>query len=699
MPTPQDLELQMFLGGVWTAVPLYSGRAAKITRGQDPGSQWPRPTKVEVEINNDSLDYDPSRPESPLYGIAGRNTRTRVMMGVNPRTWTEATSWRPERTIEHQPGANRGRSSTLLTAEGLLRRVGTWTEPLRSPLYRTNVARTATLIGYWPLEDDRNAQTLTNTTTGPAATFSGVTLADDEGPLGGGTVVRLSDTSVIAGKFLPASTTAGWQVSFSMRLAAVPSGGTHRELLSWATSNGYRWTWSTNDSTFKFMVIDSDGTTMYDSGAVTFGSSPTEWTNFRAKCSVSGGTVTVDLWWYAQSDEFLWTFGGGTTFSGTLGALTSWRVVGNTAVEDGWVGHVFGVTTIVDDLLTGPNLAAFNGYLGETAWARFARLTFQAGLTRYAIGGSAETQPMGPQRPDTLINLLKQCVDTDDCMIYDEVSDIALTIRTRRTMLSQTPALELTYGVDVAGYDKLIDDLDTTNVVTIKNLDGGEVTVTLAAGPMSVLPPPDGVGEYRGGSDLDINAAETGDQLEQIALWRLSKGTLDRPRYASVTVDLLANPEHEVACQGLRLGDLITIDGIEPYQVRLLVLGIEETVGAITRTFTFATAPYEPYDAGKYDDTAFRYDVRNSTTGTSRDATQTAWTFTAATISDLWSTTAEPYDLVVAGERITVSVMNAATGTGPYSQTATVARSVNGVVKTHAVGEPVHIATPGRYAL
>jgi hypothetical protein len=692
MPTPQDLDVQMFLGGVWTSVPTYSARPAVIQRGQDPGGAWPRPTKATVEINNDTLSYDPSNPESVLYGVAGRNTRTRFRMGTAVRTWAEATSWTPARTVEHQPGANRGRSATTLVAEGVLRRISTWTDPLRSPMYRLISSRDRR-IGHWSLEDDREANTLANSTTGPAGAYSSLTLDEAESPQGAASAVKMATDTLITGRFVAASDTAGWQVSFSLKLAAVPVGGTYVGIINWTTSNGYRWYWSINDTSYRFDVDDATGTSLF-STAVGFGSPPTEWTTFRAKCSASGGTVTADLYWYQQNDELLWGFGA-PTFAGTIGALTQFRVVGNAALSNGWMSHIYGMTTILDEILGSDTLESFNGFLGERARTRFLRLCAESGITRYSYGVAEQTQQMGAQKPDTLINLLEEIVRTDDMMIYDEPGDIAVTARPRRDMIGQTPILTLTYGVDLAGYDKIIDDLNTSNVVTIKNRSGSEYTTALTTGSMSTQPPPAGVGTYV--STTDVNVADTGDQLEQIANWRLIKGTLDRPRFASVTVDLLKSPGLETACQNTRPGDLIQVNDLEPYPVRLLVVGITETIGAITRTFDFATEPYEPYDAGRYSDAAFRYDVRASTLAVARDTVQTAWTFTAATRNDLWSTTATPYDLVVTGEQIRVTAMSAAAGVGPFTQTATVARSINGITKAHLIGEPVHIATPGRY--
>src|SRR4051812_11986614 len=103
--SPQAVTLDLFIDGVWTAVPLYSAAGSVVTRGMDPGGTWPAPSSITTEINNDSLNYDPSRPESPLYGKAGRNTRARMRINGTTRLWAEASVWRPERTVEHVSGA------------------------------------------------------------------------------------------------------------------------------------------------------------------------------------------------------------------------------------------------------------------------------------------------------------------------------------------------------------------------------------------------------------------------------------------------------------------------------------------------------------------------------------------------------------------------------------------------------------------
>jgi hypothetical protein len=165
-----------------------------------------------------------------------------------------------------------------------------------------------------------------------------------------------------------------------------------------------------------------------------------------------------------------------------------------------------------------------------------------------------------------------------------------------------------------------------------------------------------------------------------------------------VTIDLGAKPSLITAVEAVDVGSVITITGFREYTIRLYVLGWTETIGTHTRTITFTCAPDQQFVVGEYDAGTSRYDLRTATLSGAWTSTQAAGTF-QMTADESWSTTSEPYDLMIAGEQITVTNMNARTGTGPYFQSANVTRSVNGIVKALTSGAEVHIATPGRWAL
>jgi hypothetical protein len=54
-----------------------------------------------------------------------------------------------------------------------------------------------------------------------------------------------------------------------------------------------------------------------------------------------------------------------------------------------------------------------------------------------------------------------------------------------------------------------------------------------------------------------------------------------------------------------------------------------------------------------------------------------------------------PFDILIGGERMTVTAITGTT----LSQTMTVTRSINGVVKTHLTGAPVALFRPSVIAL
>lgn len=695
--TSQTANLELFLSGVWTTVPLYASAGCTVTRGMDAGAQWPSPSRIECEINNDSLNYDPSRATATLYGIAGRNTRARITLNTLQRLWAEASEYKPDRTVEHQPGTGRGRSWVKLTAEGVLRRLGSWEEPLRSPMYRT-ISKRTTSVGHWSLEDDKDAVRVANSLgTGQTATIKGgAVLGESEGPDGAGTTAKITAGSTISGRFAAASATAGWQVGFSFKMPAVPASATYGALLRWNTSNLNMWLVEVNNTTYRFSVTAYDGTVLWSSTSL-FGSGvePNVWVTFRMRAVQSGGNVDVQPSWYAQGTAT--SFGITDLFAGGVGALRSFAQVGDTVMTGTWFSHIFGVTTVADSLTGATAQKVFNGYRGEQAGVRFNRVLAEQGINRYNIGTSTTSQPMGPQRPDTLIALLKEIRDTEDAIIVDERFDIGLTMTMRRDLYVRPVKLALTYPTNVMPpFAKIIGDRDTRNRVTAKNRDGAEVTAELLSGPMSVQPPPAGVGEAKG--SVDVNVADEIEQLDDIASWHRAKGTLERPRYDQVSIDLLANPGLLATAELVREGDMISVTGFEPDPIYLLVTGFVDTTGLVERTITFKTEPYEPYMVGIYDNAAFRWDAGYSTLAAGASNVATSFSLTTPEKNDVWSTT-PGYQLMVGGERVTVTAMTAAAGTGPYTQTATVTRSVNGVVKAQLINTAVRLADGKRWGL
>lgn len=690
------LEVQLFVDSVWTTFKGLSETGWKVQIGPDVES-GSRPSKIEYRFDNDTPGLDPYDPTSPLYGKISLNSRLRLRIGGSSVTWAEASDWQPDAT-EEWVSATRGLAWTDIVAEGLLRRIGRWTDPLESPM-RRQITSYSLLNGYWPMEDPSTAANLTQLVPpNLPGTFSGtVTLAGDAGA-GGSDKTLTIGTGAILGGYFKTQNVNGYQIVMHGKLAAVPSTATNLPYWSWTDSAGRRWTWGVTNTTFNFDVVDSAGTSLVASSAL-HGIAANQWLRMRMKITVSGGTVTYEPAWYAQ--DALSVVGITGTFASTVaGQPKSWSVVGNAWTNQAAFGHLFATSdTALDLVVSYDAIASFNGYLNETAGHRWLRLLSEQGFARYMDGASADTVPMGRQKPGVLLDLLEECVRTEGGIMFDEPLDIALTMRTRATLTNRTPALALTKSTHVVSpLRRRIDDVGVINSVTVNNADGSSASVEKASGPKSVLPPPAGVGRYK--ASVDVNVADV-TSLTDRASWEVNKGTIDRPRYDQVTVDLLKSPSLSGTVTALRPGDWLSIAGAEPDTLMFRIISWQRTGGAVKDTVVFNCLPADVYRVGLYDTAANLASSLTTTLNAGYTTTATTLVLTTADPLDVWST-AGGYDLLIAGERIGVPAagMGAPSGAGPYLQTITGAvRSKNGVVKAQLAGASVSVWPALRYGL
>lgn len=683
--TFQNSVLQLNLSGVWTSVPLLNEAGVKIVRGHDPYGTWPRPTQIDCRINNDSLNYDPSRPASLIYGVAGRNSKVRMLGGSGgTRVWGEATEWIPDRTPEHVPGTLRGLAWVDLTAYGLLNRLQSWQDPIRSAMY-TTISTRPTCIGHWSMEDDRDAQQA-DASVGAAALTRGIAFGEDDKPKGAKSAARVSATSFLNARFLPASTTAGWQIACTFKLAALPPSATYVGIFSWRCANGNQWYWEANNNSYQYRVTDHTGAALY-TGSTLWGSGaePNQWVTVRLKASQVGGNVQLEPAWYAQDGGAI--YGITDTFAGSVSGLQQWFQFGSTGMDQALISHLFAVTGLTDNLLSATAVASFQGYDGELAGNRFFRIMAQYGLPAYMIGAATDTQPMGPQPVDSVLNILKECRDTDDARLDDERFDIGLTFTTRRALYNQTPVLTLSYPSQVAiPFTKLINATPIKNQVTIKNRNGGETTWTETTGPASILPPPAGVGAVPYTQNVSINNEDL--QLDPLGSHWLNKLTLSAPRFEEITVDLLANPGLDGIATAVREGSLIRVTGYDYDPLDFVVVGIKEQSGpGAVWTITFQCEPGEFWRIGVYDDGVWRWDARTMTVqGGGLAAGATAITTNVSDPNDVLTTNAGsfPLDMVIGqgdgtGEVVRVTAATAAGAAPTYAQTLTVTRNINSI--------------------
>jgi hypothetical protein len=702
----QDVKVDLYYDGAWHDLvandDVFTDTPITITRGDGDESAAPRPSSISLRLANDDDLYRTSNPMSPLYGKAGVNTLMRVRVGSAVRGIGEVSSWKAGQTRDFRASPRRGKAWVDVEANGLLQRINQWTEQLESTMVAGMRSFGSSSLGIWPLEDEANSAILSQLVPGgPPGTFSGdVTLGDSERPAGSSKSVRIDAGGRIGGTFIGTSA-SGWQISFAVRLPAPPPTSTKAEIFSWTDSVGRRWTWEVNNTDFGWAVYSNTGSLITSLTSPFAFYDPNKWVRLLMVCKVSGSTVSYFPSWYVEGLSF--PVGTSGTFSSTTtGTLRTWTAVATTHNDGAWYTGVFAINDPTVSMWTSNDVVEdFNGHAGETAGARFTRIMTDKSLPFAVTGDSTKSTRMGGQPVDTLAELLKEIRDTDDGVLFDSRTGLGLILALRNNRYNQTPALTLDVNANPSGLPNLpvevTDDLPIHNIVTASQRDGGQFTAQDSTTVMGTQAPPNGRGEYK--QTVDVNVFDEANDLPQQANWWLRRGTVNLPRFPQVVVNVAALGTSKIAeVEAVTIGSVIEITNYREYTIRLFVIGSTEVIGTHSRIITFTCAPDQQFVVGKYGDSAKRYDLRSCTLAAGATSSATSLSLTMS-IDEAWSTASPPYDLLISGERVRVTAMSARSGTGPYTQTATVTRSINGIVKALPSGSDVHIATPGRWAL
>lgn len=574
-------------------------------------------------------------------------------------------------------------STTPITATGILRRLAQGQSALRSPIYRQLIAQPAQ--GYWPLEDGSDAQAASSALTGgrPAGLLN-VNLGHDDAPPGASAAALLTaaggGSRITARIDRPSTTPDGYAAMLYVKLASLPgSGATLMEVLT--TGTVVRWVIGMDGVAFTLNGYDADGVLRLTDSALYF-VDPTQWVAVQLEAEeVGGGLVDWALIWHQVGATNFWSFSG--TILGTADRIVGANVVAptdNTAVSHLWLGD--------NDLpfVAATFMQVSTGYSGELAADRVARLCREEGIP--VLVGAGTSAPMGPQNAGALLELLRQCEESDQGMLHEQGGQLAYLPRGGRYNRPVAAALDMAAGHIAAPPEPTDDDQTVRNDVTVSRVGGGSARVVDETSVTEV-------GRYD--TSVDVSLASDG-LLADHAAWRVHLGTADELRWPVIELDLARNPTLIDRWLTIKPGSPITITS-PPSQllgtpIDLIVEGYTQTLTVFGWHVTLNCSPGAPWTVGVYDDPGTRRDSASSTLGIARDAVQTSWTFSTASRLDVWSTTATPYDVQCGGEVVTVTSMGAVSGSGPYTQTATVARSVNGVVKAQTAGTRIRLARP-----
>lgn len=594
---------------------------------------------------------------------------------------------------------------TPITGSGVLRRLGQGETPLESSL-RRDLGSRDNIVAYWPLEDGRDAATF-SPGIGPWVMYPG----GDVDP-GAYTDLPASDalpvvrTGRIYGNIASYAPAAEQRVMAFFDLSDDGPAATVPLLYVHTTGSTRYWNLSLSaEGRFVVTALDADGDTV---ATLTAGGD-----------SLNGRRGLVWLLLTQQGPDLQWQVGffevgatGGIVWDRTLAGHTYGRVshirVGSVRSIDmrgTAVGHVTLTNGDVHAAFWDTVSTSLVAWTGETAGARMARVAAEADIPLTVLGDLGRpdaTTPMGPMRRDTPLNVIAECAVADMGLLTDRHG--RLQYRPRTTLYSQAPALQLDYAQCHVSepFEPLDDDQLLRNDVTVARVDGSSARAVLQQGPLSIQPPPDGVGRYEESLALNL-ASDT--QLEDQAAWRLHLGTVDELRVATVRVNLAHPALHGMVEQVLAVteGDRITItnlpDWMPPGPLDLLVRHIEEGVGITTLERTFTCVPGRPWQVWVLeDDRHGRADTLDSTTTAEFTSGVDTELVVATGRGPIWTTDpAElPFDITVGGAQLRVTAVTGETS----PQTFTVEQApVNGVARTIPAPAPVRLAYPAVVAL
>lgn len=582
-----------------------------------------------------------------------------------------------------------------VTGGGILRRIQQGNTQVPSPLKRYAV-NVITPVAYWPCEDGPLATQIASGLSGGfpmtvlrgSMNFAADTSFTCSGPLpqisngfAYGIIADAADTGTLVFRFL----------------VSVPSGFTGQAtFLRISTTGTAGVIYFAYDSTGGGLGVFSVGAFNIFGTEIPYTPGTPVMVSFEL--TASGGTVTPVF--RVMTTAGVITSQVFTGYAGITGRALDCTVnpagdvpawpsqPGNTVI-----GHIF-VQNFLNPL-SGTISSVIQAWNGEPAGQRFARLCGENGIQSRVYGYPAVTAAMGPQPAGTLAQLLQECETADMGIITEPRSCLGLGYRTLASMTCQAPAVTLDYSQAHLGQQGQAgelqpsdDDQQTRNDVLVSRSSasgkqGGSYSAVLEDGSaMSVSPPPAGVGDYS--TQVSVNV-EADIQLPDVAGWLLNVGTVSEQRYPVIPLNLARQALLPMMFTLLAadLGDYAVIINpgaqLPPGPVKQLIYGTTERLGGRWYLMDWQCVPESPYETGLLDDLILgRADTDGSqlTAGAGATATLIGVTVTGPS-GVMWTTGTGaqagdfPFDVVIGGERVTVTNIDGPPGNFLGGQTAT----------------------------
>lgn len=669
--------------------------AAQIRSGIG-GTVVASPTFSALDTQDNSLTDAQSR----VWSLSG----TASIANPGARFHGEVSAWPPKWDITHR---NR---SVPIEASGILRRLSQGQPPKESTMRRYMLSQ-SDVVAYWPCEDPEGSDSLTSGLAGKPpmehlsgnldkAQYDGFTCSDP---------IPYAGTVQWEGVVAPYTYTGVTQVQFLM---AVPTGSltSISTILRVFTSGNAPW-WKLNISNttgqLRFLSYDYDDVIHEDTG-FTGADLRSKRVSIIITFEHTGSAIDWTVKAYEMGESSAIVSLSGTQTSQTFGRVRRVNINMEDSILDSMAGVAIGHIVVRNQLVPwgGREVAMGVAYSGETAAQRILRLCVEEGHAVTIVGDATDSVAVGPQTSQTFLELVQEAAFTDMGIIYEPREFLGLAYRTRSSLYAQEAAVTLDYEArTMSSIEPVEDDDAIRNDITVTRTTGGSYRYALESGPMSILPPSQGgVGKYDDEATVSLWRE---NQLPGQAEWRVHVGTVDEARYPVLGIDLSteafkASAPLSLAAETVDIGGRLVVSNppasVPPEDITQLVQGMTEHLNRFQWSIDLNCAPSSPYDVAVWDDSSgvgeARYSADSTVLAEDLTTVETGVNISTPTGPD-WSSTAVPYDIMVGGERMTVTAVS---GAG-VSQTFTVTRSVNGIVKTHATGAAVALFKPAIAAL
>lgn len=553
-------------------------------------------------------------------------------------------------------------------------------------------------VVYWPCEDDRDATSIASGLVG--GTPLEIRVASPEGAVfdsfaGSAPILKLNNAELVFDVPDYPDPNEAFTVHMLLHFPAVDEAATGQAILQFTTT-GSAETWAIqyaaggSDGDLVVSAWNTAGTLLFSTPyalgmrgtprMVTFsldqtGPSTVEYTLTTVRFSTDGG--------FGIAGPAVAT----ATGVSTLGKVTS----GQINPGGGYVDVGFGHLALVPAKLDYFNLVdRVTGWHAENAPRRMIRLAYEENEPLVYCQGPMASGTLGPQLRDTLLENLAAVVEREIGRFFESKGAYSFEFRPRNTLYNQPYTLDLDYeaGAVLTDLVPARDDQASRNDITVKRIGGSSARAVKQTGAKSV----EAIGRY---TDAPEISAASDTPLANQAAWRLHLGTVAEDRYPTIRITSANNAVSLERMLSIGVGDRIRLTNtaarrrFEP--IDQLVPGYTLTLHRYKPVLEMNCIPASPYNVAILDHPQLRLDADTSVL--QNNITASATTFVVTTIRSTWTTdpTHFPFDILVGGERCTVTTI---IGTGFTVQDFVVTRAVNGVSRAWAGGTTVSLADP-----